>query len=258
MSIADQLSRLKSIRDTISTKLKALDLISSSVSKPNYEDCKNAINSIIDNTGKTSTSNYISGSFYNGYTGYIFGRGLSGYSNESSVVRIPVTNLSSENIKKGVAIGGVVGNYEGAKIFPDTSQIDNMDFYQCYSNWYVGADRNSPYSISIWAMKGLSSNVEDMVVTIRNTTTSNGICIVEGKRFYVSNNLILSETITPTTSGAYPNITYTFKNTYSNKTLTIAVKETVSSFLRFQFKYSAATYATLPVFLYGNCNISTD
>lgn len=128
MSIAEQLNRLKGIRDTISTKLKSIGVLSTSISNPKYEDCKNAINSIIDNTNKKSTTNYIDGIFYHGHSGAIFSKGLKGYSDENTVVRVPVTNLIPSNIKKGVNVGGVIGTLEEVpqKVFMGVLQYKSL------------------------------------------------------------------------------------------------------------------------------------
>lgn len=55
----------------------------------------------------------VSGSFSSGFPGYITGTvNYDGHYSTTSKIQIPVANLSTENIKKGVNIGGVVGTYE--------------------------------------------------------------------------------------------------------------------------------------------------
>lgn len=108
MSIATSLSRIVTLRNTIREKLAAMGLVSAGAK---LEDCKTAIVGITDNTKKTTTSNAVSGTYYSGTTGKIYGRPGAGYCAAGTVVSIPVTNLAAENIKKGVNVGGVVGTY---------------------------------------------------------------------------------------------------------------------------------------------------
>lgn len=61
-------------------------------------------------SGYTSTSNYTSGTFKSGTTGYIFVvPGGTGYYSDATYLRIPATNLAAGNIKKGVSILGITG-----------------------------------------------------------------------------------------------------------------------------------------------------
>lgn len=108
MSIATSLSRIVTLRNAIREKLAAMGLVSTSA---RLEDCKTAIAGITDNTKKTTTSNAVSGTYYSGTTGKIYGRPGAGYCAAGTVVSVPVTNLAAENIKKGVSVGGVVGTY---------------------------------------------------------------------------------------------------------------------------------------------------
>lgn len=72
----------------------------------------NATGTMTDNSAKTSTSSYVTGTFKSGTTGYVFATPTAGYCSASTYIRVPVANLSAVNIKKGVSIGGVVGTYD--------------------------------------------------------------------------------------------------------------------------------------------------
>jgi len=75
-----------------------------------------------DNSSKTSTSSYITGTFKSGTTGYVFATGTAGYYSANTYIRVPVTNLKAANIKSGVTIGGVAGTYTVAET-PATSSL---------------------------------------------------------------------------------------------------------------------------------------
>ncbi len=64
--------------------------------------------SMPDKTGQT-----VNGTFYSGTTGYITGKiAQEGHYATNSKLKIPVSNLTAGNIKKGINIGGVVGTLE--------------------------------------------------------------------------------------------------------------------------------------------------
>ena len=157
MSISEQLKRVIGLKDNIATKLKSMGLISSSET---LEDCKNAIEEIIDNTKKTSTSIAINGTFHSGQTGAVFAKGIKGYSNENSLVKVPIINLRPENIKKGVNVGGVVGTFtvpEGSLELFDTEplycKLDDNLFnpltYKPIRYYYLNLERNYDVSYDI-------------------------------------------------------------------------------------------------------------
>lgn len=106
MSIRSEISRIRNLRDAIRTKLLTWGLVGETA---NLEACKTAIEDIADHTNAT-----VNGDFSSGETGFITGQITEkGYYNEASKLKIPVSNFSEENIKKGVAIGGKVGTYAG-------------------------------------------------------------------------------------------------------------------------------------------------
>lgn len=73
----------------------------------------NTAGTMINYSGYTSTSNYTSGTFKSGTTGYIFVvPGGTGYYSNATYLRIPATNLSAANIKKGVKILGITGTLD--------------------------------------------------------------------------------------------------------------------------------------------------
>lgn len=74
----------------------------------------NTAGTMINYSGYTSTSNYTSGTFKSGTTGYIFVvPGGTGYYSNATYLRIPATNLAAANIKKGVKILGITGTWDG-------------------------------------------------------------------------------------------------------------------------------------------------
>lgn len=122
MSIFSKINRIVTLRNGIRNRLVTFGIVNSSAK---LEDCKTALEGIVDNTKKTSSYSYIQGAFHSGKVGSIFGKVGEGYCSANSVVSIPVPNLYPENIKKGVIIGGVVGT---CKPFPVGSQyIEQID-----------------------------------------------------------------------------------------------------------------------------------
>lgn len=123
MSIFTEVKRISDLRNAIRTKLLSWGLVSDAAS---LEDCKTAIDGIVDHTGKTTD-----GAFAKGETGYITGQILEkGYYDEASKLKIPVANFAEENIKNGVNIGGKVGTYYGNY---ELSNHTNYSFFQ-YAN----------------------------------------------------------------------------------------------------------------------------
>ncbi len=83
----------------------------------------NATGTMVDNSGKTSTSSYVAGTFRSGTTGYVFASPTAGYCSANTYIRVPVTNLSAGNIKKGVNIGGVAGTYNPTDEIGELSKL---------------------------------------------------------------------------------------------------------------------------------------
>ena len=110
MSIASKLSNLVAIRNGIRSRLITFGLVTSTVK---LIDCKTALESMTDNTKKTTVASPIKGEFFSGVSQKIFGSVGEGYCSSNSVVEVPVTNLISSNIKSGVNVGGVVGSFVG-------------------------------------------------------------------------------------------------------------------------------------------------
>ena len=80
-------------------------------------------------SGYTSTSNYTSGTFKSGTTGYIFVvPGGTGYYSNATYLRIPATNLAAGNIKKGVKILGITGTFQGTVDSPYYYLQKNSDY----------------------------------------------------------------------------------------------------------------------------------
>ena len=81
-----------------------------------------------DYSGKTSTSNYVSSTFRSATSGYVFASpGSTGYYTTGSYLRIPASNLSAANIKKGVSIMGIIGTFEG--------WVSNPLYIYNYGSW---------------------------------------------------------------------------------------------------------------------------
>lgn len=69
---------------------------------------------LITGTMKDNSGKLITGSFKSGGTKYIRGSiPEDGYYNKSSILQVPVTNLTASNIRNGINVGGVVGTYSG-------------------------------------------------------------------------------------------------------------------------------------------------
>ena len=109
-SLVDNLTSLKTSRDSIRSKLFALGIGTESDS---LSVCETNITAIENNTAKTGTATAVTGSFVEGATGAIYGKPGEGYNAANTLISIPVLNLAAANIKTGVSIGGVTGTYGG-------------------------------------------------------------------------------------------------------------------------------------------------
>lgn len=69
---------------------------------------------LITGTMKDNSGKLVTGTFDSGGSNYVRGKiPEDGHYDTSSILRVPVTNLVSGNIRSGVNIGGVVGTYSG-------------------------------------------------------------------------------------------------------------------------------------------------
>lgn len=109
-SLVDNLTSIKTSRDSIRSKLFALGIGTESDS---LSVCETNIAAIENNTAKTGTATAVTGTFVEGATGVIFGKPGEGYNAANTLISIPVLNLAAANIKTGVSIGGVTGTYGG-------------------------------------------------------------------------------------------------------------------------------------------------
>ncbi|WP_125140619.1 hypothetical protein [Clostridium transplantifaecale] len=74
----------------------------------------NASGTMPNYSGYTSTGNYVSSTFRSATSGYVYASpGATGYYSTGSYLRIPASNLTAANIKKGVSIMGIIGSFEG-------------------------------------------------------------------------------------------------------------------------------------------------
>lgn len=108
-SIIASVDKIKTYRNTIRSKLVSMGI---GTSTDSMKTCSENISIIVDNTKKTTTSTAVLYPYYTGSGGSIYGKGNAGYNSAETMVRIPVTNLTPGNIKKGVNIGGVIGTLE--------------------------------------------------------------------------------------------------------------------------------------------------
>lgn len=141
MSIFSKINRIVALRNGIRNRLINFGLVNSSAKLVN---CKTALESMSDNTKKTTISNPIKGTFYSGSTAKVFGKVGEGYCSANSLIEIPVAHLSPENIKSGVNIGGIIGTNKDepcfiadVNLFSDSSYLsfhDSMD-YVCNINF---------------------------------------------------------------------------------------------------------------------------
>lgn len=107
MSVATEILRLQTLRNAIRTKLITLKIITKS--DATFEECKDAIEGIADNGAVSGTISTKDGTY----------TVPAGYHNGSGVVGISETEQSkiiAGNIKSGVQILGVTGDYEGSGV----------------------------------------------------------------------------------------------------------------------------------------------
>lgn len=107
MSVATEISRLQTLRNAIRTKLITLKIISKS--DATFEECKDAIEGITDNGAVAGTISTKDGT-YTVPAGYHNGSGTVG------IAEIEQSKIIAGNIKSGVQILGVTGDYEGAGV----------------------------------------------------------------------------------------------------------------------------------------------
>ena len=82
-------------------------------------------------SSNNTTSTAKTGTFKSGTTGYIYtSPANAGYYGTGSYLKVPVANLSSENIVSGVSIGGVAGSAETLNIISSV--------YVHYTDYYTG------------------------------------------------------------------------------------------------------------------------
>jgi len=106
----------------------------------------NASGTMTDNSAKTSTSSYVAGTFKSGTTGYVFATGTAGYYSASTYIRVPVTNLSAGNIKKGVTVGGVAGTYDPPALFTVTVTVSYGAGYMCGGGCTIYDNNGTKYT----------------------------------------------------------------------------------------------------------------
>lgn len=107
MSVATEILRLQTLRNAIRTKLITLKIITKS--DATFDECKDAIEGIADNGAVSGTISTKDGTY----------TVPAGYHNGSGVVGISETEQSkiiAGNIKSGVQILGVTGDYEGSGV----------------------------------------------------------------------------------------------------------------------------------------------
>lgn len=189
MSIATSLSRIVTLRNTIREKLAAMGLVSAGAK---LEDCKTAIVGITDNTKKTTTSNAVSGTYYSGTTGKIYGRPGAGYCAAGTVVSIPVTNLAAENIKQGVNIGGVVGTvaeeFNGYATFNCRSNSTYLYLYDATGVLYDS--RTSGDVLSFTGSHKVKGSLVVMIAVNRKLGSGTDFKVVNCNHQYVSLGII--------------------------------------------------------------------
>lgn len=78
-----------------------------------------------DRSNYDSASSYTDATFKSGISGSVFAApSVAGYYTTASYIKVPITNFSAENIKAGVAVGGIAGTYT-SDADADASDIAN-------------------------------------------------------------------------------------------------------------------------------------
>lgn len=165
----------------------------------------NASGTMTNYSGYTSTSNYVSSTFRSGTTGYVFASpGGTGYYTTGSYLRIPATNLSPSNIKKGVTILGITGTFEGYATSP---------FYIYNNGTWSGLSTTGSTK-----MAGIVSGMSLTPYSVNNS----------GKRTYYDAILRLNSVFN-LTSYSYIKITYSPASGYDTEYLTMYVGVSTST-----------------------------
>ena len=119
MSIATEITRIQGLRNDLRTKLVSMDLVESTAL---LDDCVTAVENIVDNGAVQGTISAVAQQY----------QVPQGYHNGQGTVQISPTEqakIIEGNIKSGVTILGVIGNYAGEgvnlqekTVTPTTSQ----------------------------------------------------------------------------------------------------------------------------------------
>lgn len=185
MSIRSEIARIRNLRDAIRAKLLTWGLVGETA---NLEACKTAIEDIADHTNAT-----VNGDFSSGETGFITGQITEkGYYNEASKLKIPVANFSEENIKKGVAMGGLVGKLDSVpedinilmgKTADGTLSLQNIPF-KPYGVLFIALSggTGNVYILRDWKNHSSGANTDD-TGAISSTSNSGG--------FYANVNAVI-------------------------------------------------------------------
>lgn len=191
MSIATSLSRIVTLRNAIRDKLVAMGLVNAAAK---LADCKTAIVGITDNTKKTTTTNAVSGTYYSGTTGKIYGRPGAGYCAAGTVVSIPVTNLAAENIKKGVNVGGVVGTvaeeFNEYATFKCSSQATYLKIYDATGVLYDSQVSGNNDVLSFTGSHKVKGSLVIMLAVNRSLRSGTDFKVVNCNHQYISLGII--------------------------------------------------------------------
>ena len=159
-------------------------------------------------TAKNST-------FSSGVTGAVYAKPTEeGFYTSDTQIKVPITNLKAENIKKGVNIGGIIGTLEAMSTFnlelktgTTTGNISNRDRN-------MGGSRNSAYACHVDPVSLTSSPPYGVIFWIYKIVDSSGRSWTDVTNFYGDSDSCGSSFAVAVTGGSGGGYSSSHKNLY--------------------------------------------
>lgn len=168
---------------------------------------------------KNNSGKLITGTFDSGGSNFIKSKvPEDGYYDTSSILQVPVANLVSGNIRSGVNIGGVVGNYSASVISRPVSVGSGKVFRFGKGTIYTGRNSsvNYPYTVSTSYNLALAHSGSGREICV---AYFNGISLVTSFRitwdYQYLGTAYSSTAVTKNSDGSY-----TIQSTYGTVTFT--------------------------------------